>query len=91
MMMTGVKCGKGKCTYTLQIKQCLCHDFYRKDKSRERKQINKQTCIDNHNKAWELTDNHRLNSRASLKKQVMRREGFGNVEVEKTMHVCFPC
>ena len=28
-MMIGGKCGKGKCMYTLRIKQCLCHDFNR--------------------------------------------------------------
>ena len=41
-MMIGGKCGKGKCMYSLQIKQCLCQDFYRKDKSRESKQFKKQ-------------------------------------------------
>ena len=56
--------------HTLRIKQCLCHEIYRKDKSRERirKQFNKQnkqTCVENHDK---LIDKHRLNSRASLEK-----------------------
>ena len=71
-MMIGGKCGKGKCTYTLRIKQCLCYEIYKKNKSRERirKQFNKQnkqTCVENHDK---LTDKHRLNSRASLEKYV---------------------
>ena len=37
----GGKSDKGKCTYTMRIIQCLCHDFHRKDKSRERKQFKK--------------------------------------------------
>ena len=48
-----------------------------------------QTHIDNHFKAWEM-----IASTDKIQKLVtkMGKQGsIGNVKVEKTMHVCFPC
>ena len=49
-----------------------------------------QTRIDNHFKAWGMIASTDFIPKASCENR-QSKEVLGNVKVEKTMHVCFPC